>query len=93
MKTYQEEKIYLNNCAIDALENKPNKSIVLKENNNTELFLWDAIIDTKILEVLLNPNGCVEVISSADDIPDNSILTEFSNDEMKKILNICGIKY
>lgn len=100
---YKKEKKYLEKVAFDACKERgkyiePCYFIYpIDENNVIELYHWGNIEKTNILEIFLNECDDMVVASKeigSDEVEvDYSFFSEFGNDEMKKILDICGIKY
>lgn len=96
--TYEDEKKYLNKCAIDALKNVDDWFMSVSENNVIKLTYYGEDIDTEVRSIQLLSDTIVEVISYSDEYPfeyklSDDVFTDFSNDEMKRILDLFNIKY
>jgi hypothetical protein len=101
--TYEEEKNYLHQKALEFLSDK-DYAYAEDGKNHLTLKYCGEDVDTEIESIELvdyvdeEENDCVEVCvrSHSQVYPDNtdlSSLTEFSNEEMKMILDLFGIKY
>lgn len=94
--TYENEKKYLNKSAIDALKNVDGMSLTLTENNKIKLKYYGEEIDTDVIGIELHGRKTVEVFTCSDAYPNgqtSDLFTDFSNDEMKRILDLFNIKY
>ena len=101
--TYEEEKKYLYQKALDFLADKDYANAD-GENNHLMLKYFSEELDTEVESIELfdafdeNDNMFVEVWvrSHNDEYPDYTDLSkfdEFSNEEMKKILDLFGVEY
>lgn len=96
--TYEDEKKYLNKCAVKALKKVDDSFMSVSENNVIKLAYYGEDIDTEVSSIELLGDTTVEVISYSDKFPFEDkrfvdIFTDFSNDEMKRILDLFNIKY
>lgn len=98
---YSKEKKYLEKCASNACKEKgeyfePTYTLYPIDGDNViELMHWGNLEKTNIIKIWLNECDEVQVSSKevGNDEVDYDMFSEFSNDEMKQILDIFGIKY
>ena len=96
--TYEDEKKYLNKCAVKALKKTDDWFMSVSENNVIKLAYYGDDIDSEVRSIQLLTDSTVEVISYSDEYPFENkrfedVFTDFSNDEMKRILDLFNIKY
>jgi len=65
----------------------------MDENNVIDLYHWGEIEPTTINYIWLNEYDEMQVSSVSNHQIQYDIFAEFSNEEMKKILDVCGIEY
>lgn len=95
-KAYYEEKEYLEKVASEACFKVDGCYIEpIDEDNVIPLEHFGELKPTNIIKIWLNEWDEMQVHSRETDSNEEEydMFSEFSNDEMKKILDVCGVKY
>ena len=89
---YMQLKAKLIEIAVSVLQEKQFHCIFCDEANEIKLYYFGEEVDTYIMGIELTDSNNVAVTSINDYGVDISDLSEFSNEEIIKILKICGIE-
>ena len=92
MSDYVNEKKSLTEKAFDFLKEN-NYEVFAEKDNTLNLTYWGEVVPTKVVRLYCVGNSVlVESIVEGDEASESDLFEYFSNDEMKDILRVFGIK-